>query len=202
MIYFVTALPFESRAIFHFWGKGVLLKQQGTMRLFELAPGIRLVEVGVGLADGLQLAKWWAEMSPRMVVNIGISGALVEDFSVGDAVVVQKTCNETGDTLQLTPLSVRGWPSVIQVTVAEPVESEVRAQALHQRTGATLVDMELYGIVRELQNRYRVPVYSVRVVSDFANHDARQTIREQRATIAGALRHVVKQLRTHFQLTQ
>ncbi len=200
MVYFVTALPFESRAIFHFWGKAVLLQQQGSMRLFELAPGIRLVEVGLGVEDASLMSRWWTEIPPQVVVNVGISGALVKDFSVGDAVAVQMVCNEAGDTLPLALFSGREWPTAVQVTVPEPVESEEQVQALHRRTGAALVDMELYWIARELQKNGPVPIYSVRVVSDHANQYARQTIRKHRTIIARELRTVVGQVRKELRL--
>ncbi len=202
MVYFVTALPFESRAIFHFWGKAVLLQQQGTMRLFELAPGIRLLEVGLGVEDVEVVSRWWAQIPPQVVVNVGISGALIADYSVGDAVAVQMVCNEAGDTLPLALFSRREWPTAVQVTVPEPVESKEQAQAFHRRTGAALVDMELYWIARELQKNGPVPIYSVRVVSDHANQYARQTIRKHRAIIARALRTVVGKIRKELRLTK
>ncbi len=196
MVYFVTALPFESRAIFHFWGKAVLVQQQGSMRLVELAPGIRLVEVGLGVEDAEVVSRWWAEIPPQVVVNVGISGALVKRFSLGDLVLVWESCNEEGESIVLASLPGFNLPKETQVTVSAPVEAEERARRLHRRTGAGLVDMELFTIARYLYSQHRAPLYSIRVVSDFADSHAQQIIRSNLPLLRQRLRQAVNMFRT------
>ncbi len=194
--YWVTALPLESRAVWHVWGKGQLLEHQGSMRLFQLNEQWLLVEVGIGISDAHQLENWWKQYPPGELWNLGISGALISGWQPGDLAAITKSCDESGNEIHLNKLPLPEGRPAIQVTVAEPVMDKVKALTLHHQTGAALVDMELYRLLQLRQRLFaEVPFYSLRVVSDFADEHVPQTIRQNLPRLQQALRQWVMLLR-------
>ncbi len=197
--YWVTALPMETRAVWHFWGKGRQMNRQRDMRLFQLNEKWLLAEVGVGVTDIGILQRWWELYPPQTIWNIGISGALVPDWQVGEWAVITSVCNEATQCLRLQPAILPGVRSAMQVTVSEPVLDSSRGKALFQKTGASLVDMELFNIVRLSRQLGEVPVSSIRVVSDYADEQAIAFIQHHLSQLQQSLRQVVQQLRITLQ---
>ncbi len=189
--YWVTALPLETRAVWHFWGKKQLIAQRGPMRLYLLQKEWLLAEVGVGIAEPEVLVRWWNHYPPRVIWNIGISGALVPGWAVGEWAVIETVCNETG---QCYPLRHQGWADArraVMVSVTKPVMDASQARELFQKCGASLVDMELFTVVHLIRQWGEVPVSSVRVVSDYADEQAVPTIQKHLPQLKHSLRQVV-----------
>jgi len=106
----------------------------------------------------------WPVRNPRLVVLLGLAGALRQGLRAGDAARVATVVDATGATLFRSPLaeaeaSVVEWPS--------PVASVADKQAVAARTRADLVDMESHAFA-QCAAEARLPWAIVRGISDDA----------------------------------
>jgi adenosylhomocysteine nucleosidase len=107
----------------------------------------------------------------RGIISFGIAGGLAYDFALGDLVVASEIATEKGrfptDPIWSNRIrqAVPHARSAVIVGVDAAVADSPTKRALHQRTGAAVVDMESH-VAAEVAEAYRVPFAAVRVVAD------------------------------------
>ncbi len=193
---FITALPFESAAVVHFWARETVLDEYQNLHLYRLKTGILLFEVGMGLRNASVLQEWLERHGLRQLFNVGISGALVPFFSIGDIVPIRAAVLANRKPIELSIVPKIAIPPSVQVTVSRPVETRSWAMHLHQETGANLVDMELFYIADIVQTLGNISLYSLRVVSDFADLNARRSVQRNLPILKQKLRDAVALIKT------
>ncbi len=199
-IYWMTAFSLETAAVLHFWPGHQFVKQEGAVRWFQLAPEMFIVEVGIGLPNPERVAGIFQQYPPSRILQVGISGALVDNLPVGSIIAVTESIHESGQRIPIV-LPPGQWEyQGGQVTVSSPVEDRKRAVQLFEQTGAVIVDMELYHLAAILKPFGAVELMSVRVVSDQADEHARTVIRTSLPRLKQQLRTAVSRLRTALQL--
>jgi adenosylhomocysteine nucleosidase len=139
----------------------------------------------------------FSRMSVDKVISVGPVGALSKDLSVGTwvrvaGVVSHQKGAETASGFQLsdaakmsldtfTPAAIPdAWkkaPSGIVASGEVFVASAAAGAALRTLTGATIVDMNLFGI-QTVVSAHQVPHLAMRIVSDQADQNAPHAFRE------------------------
>lgn len=122
---------------------------------------------------------------------MGPGGALVDELETGDMVLVESvvayqrgTWNSTGwafgnaGLFELAPLEVAGasvpWGELRKVRLASGeafIASDGQRQRLAKETGASIVDMNSYGLAAACA-RKKIPLLNLKICSDHANDSA------------------------------
>lgn len=98
------------------------------------------------------------------VVSCGYAGALTDEFRVGDATFPSSVTSEAGETITLSPPRGRaGGPKLFSAHAS--VNDAASRDALADRTGAALVDMETHAVATVCRDR-GIPCVSIRIVTD------------------------------------
>lgn len=144
--------------------------KQGPSNLIQLIP----IPLGV-LAVQAFLEQWQPGPEMHGILVIGLAGALSNTFSLGQ-VVVYESCRYGNAVLNTN----RAWSQHLSQSLAAPLVPAYTSQelvstaqakaALHQKTGADVVDME-GGPILDYGASLNLPVAMVRVISDTATQD-------------------------------
>jgi len=146
----VTGLAFEAR----------IARRSGVMVIFDGDRRRLVTALERAIASG-----------SRGIISFGIAGGLAHDVALGDLVVPSlvvtekrrfPTCPTWSDRIRH---SIPGARSGAIAGVDSAVADSPTKRALHQRTGATVVDMESH-VAAEVAEAYGIPFAAVRVVAD------------------------------------
>jgi adenosylhomocysteine nucleosidase len=146
----VTGLAFEAR----------IARQSGATVIFNGDRRLLVAALERAIAGG-----------SRGIISFGIAGGLSHDFALGDLVVASEIATEKArfptDLAWSSRIreAVPHARSAVIVGVDAAVADSPTKRALHQRTGAAVVDMESH-VAAEMAEAYGVPFVAVRVVAD------------------------------------
>lgn len=165
-----------------------------------------LVKTGVGQKRASAAAKIIAAQSPALVLIIGAAGAADPRLSIGDIVVADRVLCASGEVFPcdasktgaartaLTAAGLRVFSGPC-LTVDRFVHRTAEKRALHERFGATAIDMESASIARKLCAA-GISFVNIRVVSDAASADtadlaALYLLKKQGGSV-GVARHYIQ----------
>lgn len=170
----IIALPQEAHALF---GKLGWSRSGGfSTRAERFKDNLVLVVIsGQGRVRARKAAEFLLESNPLLIMNLGVTGCLVEDLDSGD-LLIPHLLSDHNSTIELNNgfktsldrlLRSHGidFQDGLLVTCNETVDSPAAKTALHHKTGAVAVDMEAFGIGSECAVS-GVPVYVVKAVTD------------------------------------
>jgi len=135
-------------------------------------PGIFTLIVGIGRENAEKSTRsFLAACTPNLVVTCGFAGGLNPDFKLGDVIFELPGAEPplANDPLASGLLAAGAKPGKffcadrIATTVAEK-------QALRQKTGADVVEMES-GAIQTVCRERKLPCVTLRVISDTASED-------------------------------
>lgn len=135
---------------------------------------IQVIPIPLGvLAVQAFLGQWQPSPEIDGILVIGLAGALSHTLSLGQVVVYESSIGDRGrvtcDSAWSQYLSQRlAAPLVAAYTSQELVSTAQAKAALHQKTGADVVDME-GGPILDYGTNLNLPVAMVRVISDTAS---------------------------------
>lgn len=155
--------------------------------LMETNKGNYLVVTGMGpLPAWENTIKAIENLNPALIINCGICGALSDDLSCGDIVLVEKTID--GDllykekVLNECPIELSesqtdyGFSTLPKVTAAM-VEKPLFGGPLRDvlKNSADIVDMESHSISRACE-KLKKPLIMIKLISDFADTNGKTEI--------------------------
>jgi len=138
------------------------------------------LEMGVGAAHARQAAEWVLgspvlgnlPYRPRIVLSAGFSGALSEDYRVGDILLASEVVDTEGSSWPTTwpeSLPAGAWRPLLHrgrlLTATAVVSSPEEKRALGEKHQAVAVDMESAYLARLCKER-GVPFGCIRSISD------------------------------------
>lgn len=135
---------------------------------------VTLTLTGVGGLRALAaMERWVLPRRPSALLSVGFAGALAADLAEGQTVEPLGVSHvEGGRALRLDGPCPSPTEAAAELLSVDQLAATPEAKhALHRRSGARLVDMETHALA-ECCLRHRLPMYSVRVISD----DARSTL--------------------------
>ncbi|HGY54130.1 MAG TPA: hypothetical protein ENK44_00370 [Caldithrix abyssi] len=194
MICIVTALKEELLPFLKIYKKDFTKEAIGEGSLYR-SGNLHLLRAGLGRQRSQQtLALYLESHQPDFVLNLGLAGALSPQAQIGKIYHVEQVRSEYDD--DPVELSVHrafsSLPAAALLSVEEAVTGKERRDALYNQYKTALVDMEAYGLARTARN-YRVEFYSLKIVSDFADEEAVETVRKQYKILCDTLaRFVIK----------
>ena len=138
---------------------------------------------GIGKVNAAaHLSKALSEKKPDRVINLGICGCVDPGISPLSIFAVSRILEGDRDfyspkhDILLPSLPSCSFPSSILMTQDKAITRP--EQRLHvSRKGATLVDMEGYALAKVAQV-FKIPFYSFKIVSDHADENAYDHVRE------------------------
>lgn len=181
-------------------GKGVITRiSLGNHTVYAAKMGSGAVNTAVTAASLL------ARFRCDLAVSIGPAGGLDPDISTGQwfrisrVVAWQKIAPDDSSSVSKAdiwdvqqPTGISNWPSIwnnsgyrVMASGEEFITSESRREYVRAMSGASLVDMNTFGLVVACENQH-VPVLVMRVVSDYANDHANEDFRTFVSTYDGA----------------
>ena len=139
---------------------------------------VHLLQAGLGPALSAQtLGSYLEKHRPAILLNAGLAGALTEGTEINRIYRISDVINSwNGKSFSLGLRDeFAGLPSARLITVEEAVTDRRRRDELVKRFEAHLVDMEAYALA-ETARQYDIPFYGLKIVSDFADEDAVETV--------------------------
>lgn len=140
------------------------------------------------------------ENSEQLVLNVGFAGALNQNLPLGQVVWVMEVVNgQTNEKVKidssvhnlLTEFADKeSLPKVRLLTSKNPITNSSLRDELRQKTGADIVDMEGFNIF-EMAEQNGLPIASFKVISDNADNDAWQMVKQSTNKWSEALGQVV-----------
>ena len=116
------------------------------------------------------------QYNPDTIFNVGIAGALSDNFSLGDVVQVEKTISwPSNNNYQLELYPALNLPVVTLITSPNPVFDSVLRNEMAAH--ADIVDMECSHIAKVCLDT-KLPFYSIKAISDFAKENERARLFE------------------------
>ncbi len=198
-ILFITALPFESKIILNHHNTNFKPKKLTT---YQLEESIYLIEVPVGFKSDLsilnrhilQIRLGEEKLSPKLLINFGICGALDSTIPIGLPFHIKKVYHFNKKLLEVNlPEIVNLFQPASLLTVDEPVLEAKRRNDIYSRTGCQLVDMEAFNIARFCREQ-NLPLCIVKVSSDLADEDSLKVIKANRSKLKKALANAYKKM--------
>jgi len=135
----------------------------------------------------------------KLIINLGFAGSLNGKFSCGEVCQVSLfLAKENGYLLKakssnsLTKLKIllKDLPTATLYTSSLPVVDAKKKQALALETQADLVDMEAFWLLQQAQT-LNIPFCCLKVVSDFADAEAKQMVKANQHYYAQVLAKAV-----------
>jgi nucleoside phosphorylase len=192
----ITALPFESRILLNHHNMNIKPKKLTT---YQLRESIYLIEVPIGFKFDLTILKSEVEkISPKLIINFGICGALDSSIPMGSPFHIQTVyhLNKEFSEIQL-PKIKPAFQSASLLTVDEAVLNAKRRDELRSKTGCRLVDMEAFHIARFCEV-HRLPLLIVKIASDSADEDSINVIKTNRSELKQSLTEAYLKLITNL----
>ena len=139
---------------------------------------VHLLQAGLGpklSAETLDL--YLKKYTPEFLLNAGLAGALTAGTEIERIYRISDVISGwNGNSLSLYLRDeFAGLPSARLITVEEAVTDRRRRDELVKRYHAHLVDMEAYALA-ETARQYDIPFYCLKIVSDFADEKAVETV--------------------------
>lgn len=188
----LTALRFESRIIFENF-KTRLLRSKDNLKLYQIEDrDIFLLETGMGIRISEEsFARCLKRIQPALLFNFGIAGALSPELSLLSTVRVNTVCSPDRPALksglrEKQPI-LNAIPEASLLTVDEPVLTASEREQLLEKYGCDLVDMETYHLARIAKTR-KIPLISVKIVSDYANENTLDCVRNLKTDLQTELK--------------
>lgn len=127
------------------------------------------------------------ENSRDLILNMGFAGALDQNLALGQVVLIKQVIDaqtnqkviidSTAHQLAAEFATNESLPKVRLLTSKEPVTDSVLRDELRQKTGADIVDMEGFSLF-EIARQGGIPIVSFKVISDNADNDAWQMVKQ------------------------
>ena len=193
-ILILTALPFESRAILNHHKINIKPKKLAATQIQE---SIYLIEVPIGFKlEPAILNREVKKISPKLLINFGICGALDSSIPIGSAFDIRTVChlNDKLAEIQLLKNS-EAFQSASLLTVDEPVLSAKLRNELQSKTGCRLVDMEAFHIAQFCEAR-QLPLLIIKNASDFADEDSLNIIKANKTKLKQSMANAYEKLLT------
>jgi nucleoside phosphorylase len=124
------------------------------------AARLSIVVTGIGTDASDRAMDRVLSRQPARIISAGYCGSLVREHRVGDVILPNRVVDAHGE---MWPL--QGATADLLLSVDQPVLTLAERVALHQRSGAVIVDQETATIARRCQQA-NIPCNSVRVVTD------------------------------------
>jgi nucleoside phosphorylase len=191
-ILILTALPFESRTILSHYNINIKPKKLTT---YQLVKSIYLIEMPIGFHFNLSILSQEVEkISPKLIVNFGICGALDSSIPLGSAFQIENVChvNKKLSEIRLPEIKLVFQPTSL-FTVNEPVLEMKKRDELYSQTRCRLVDMEAFHIASYCK-AHRLSLLIIKIASDLADEDSLNTIKANRSELKRALANAYKKL--------
>jgi len=131
----------------------------------------------------------WPSLSSKtegLIFNVGFAGCLNPGLALGQVVLVNRIMAEGEEPVLLEGFNQTlaekyckryNLPLATLLTVENPLTSVTKRDELRQSTGADVVDMEGHRLY-SLAKKKNIAVVSMKVISDNADSDTMQTIRQ------------------------
>lgn len=115
----------------------------------------------------------------KLIVNVGFAGALNSDLALGEVVLVDEVMGADNRVVKLDFALQENvqQKKVRLLTRSEPVTSAVLRDQLFEDTKADIVDMEGSFLLMAAKSK-SVPLVIFKVVSDMADNDAWQMVKQ------------------------
>lgn len=193
-ILILTALPFESRSILNCHKINIKPKKLTT---YQIRESIYLIEVPIGFnLEPSILNREVGKISPKLLINFGICGALDGSIPIGSPFRIQKLYHLQGKLFEFrVPTINTVFQSSSLLTVNDPVLDAKRRDELRSKTNCRLVDMEAFHIARFFQ-KLNIPLLIVKIASDFADENALNVIKANRTELKRSLTNAYEELIT------
>ena len=192
----IAALKSEVKTLLDRWG----VERKTTLGrhtvLYECLNDAHILRTGIGLNQATRVLEKFStpDALPTKILHIGVSGALVDDFDIGQMVRGVTFTNEAGD--RVSPELWRPDPITSQfpegrfLSVIEAVKTTKASHQLNEKTQAQLVDMESHAVATFCRKN-EVPLCAIRIVSDRADDRAMLTFIHEFRTQAKRLQAFV-----------
>ncbi|MGL5939989.1 MAG: phosphorylase [Waterburya sp.] len=148
-------------------------RQRGGLNQVEQVNNPQVVSIPIGINHVKKILedRVFKVTKPQTVLIIGLCGSLVPQYSVGDPVLYQSCWNFDHEFLNLDTSLITMIQQKLAVDLVTGLTSDrlihqsKEKQKLSQQYPVSVVDMEGYGYIKELQQR-GISVAMLRVVSD------------------------------------
>ena len=183
MLTIIAALKSELLPLFDFYllqnrikMAGGALYQTNDVNLFRCGIGKEAVQKSFDL--------YVNNISTKGVINIGLSGALADNYKSGDIFLINEIWGENKSVVFYPELmTIPGLSKAKLLTVEDAVFDSTKRDKLFEKYKAELVDMEAYYLA-EICKRNNIPFYCVKIASDNANEQAKQQFMESYKKLA------------------
>jgi len=191
-ILILTALPFESKTILNHHNINIKPKKLTT---YQLEDSIHLIEAPIGFKfDPSFLNQEIEKISPKLIINFGICGALDSSILIGAPFHIQTVCHLNKEFFEIQlPMIKTAFYSASLLTVGEPVLKMKRRDELLSQTGCQLVDMEAFHIARFCKE-LNISLQIIKVASDLADEDSLDVIKANRPQLKRSLTSAYEKL--------
>jgi nucleoside phosphorylase len=193
-ILIITALPLESKIILNHHNINLKPKKLTICQPVDL---VYLFEVPIGFKfDPSILNREIEDISPKLIINFGICGALDSTIPIGSPFQIQRVYhfNKELSEIQL-PRIEPAFQSATLLTVDEAVLNAKRRDELRFKTGCRLVDMEAFHIARFF-HKLNIPLLILKITSDFADENSLNVIKANRTKLKQSLANAYEKLIT------
>ena len=118
-----------------------------------------------------------------LILNVGFAGCLNPNLALGQVVLVDKILADSKEPIFLNDSQAENFCKshnlslTTLLTAQNPVTSILDRDELRQKTGADIVDMEGHHLY-SLAKKNNMPLISLKVISDNADSDVWQTIKQ------------------------
>jgi len=184
-ILILTALPFESRIILNHHNINIKPKKLTT---YQLEESIYIIEVPIGFKFNPSILNRQIEkISPKLIINFGICGALESTIPIGSAFCIVRVYHfdKKLSEIKLSEIIKLFQPASL-LTVDEAVLNAEQRDELYSETGCRLADMEAFHIALFCKVR-RLPLLIVKIASDFADENSLTVIKSNRSVLKRSL---------------
>ena len=173
---FITALRGESKALMKRL-RFEKIQHSTQIPLFKLTQNpVYLMEVGMGPSVSKEsIIQVIREVQSRLLIKLGVCGALNPKYSLFDFFLVEKVCSQQGqmiDLLSTLPLELKSiteeYSLTSLLTAEKPVTNKNLRNELYQSTGCSLVDLEAFHVA-EIAEELKLPLIVFKLVSDRAD---------------------------------
>ncbi len=176
---FITALHQEAIPLFERIAMTRIKKDSGFTLFRRDAFPVFLLETGPGpLHTHTRLTTIFKDLSPLLVINFGICGALDDNiplykaYSIKSVQILGSTEKLVTELPRIIPRSLLDrFPPRNLLTVHRPVLNKAERETLLKTTDCHLVDMESYSILKAAA-AYSIPCLLLKLVSDHADKNS------------------------------
>lgn len=156
--------------------------------------------------DNIHLLQWntWLELptlppSTDLIINVGFAGMLNPNIETEEVYAINKIAYFSDqeivfhadiDSRAIDFSSKNKIKTAALLTSRNPVTDQLIRERLYCSTNADLVDMEAY-IIYELAKKEQVTFVSFKIISDFADKNARQSVKEKTVKLSEILGQTV-----------